>query len=209
MVFTLPETRYVRERQLDQYQHSTTTAIESQSTAETEKEIAETAERNSTDVEVQQRASLLGHGYPTKAQRWGLTPVAFDSATLKHVLRDLYLPFQIATFPIILFGACCLAFGCNMLLILNLLESSAFSGAPWHFTPFQVGLTNFAFLVGAVIGVLTAGPFSDWISMKLTKRNHGIREPEMRLYSFIPFLCLGAIGMTVGLRFTKFFYVLD
>ena len=40
---------------------------------------------------------------------------------------------------------------------------------------------NFAILIGAFIGLATAGPFSDWVSARATKKNNGIREPEMRL----------------------------
>lgn len=42
-------------------------------------------------------------------------------------------------------------------------------------------------LVGAFIGLLTAGPASDIFSANLTKRNNGIREPEMRLIAMVPY----------------------
>jgi hypothetical protein len=34
--------------------------------------------------------------------------------------------------------------------------------------------------------------------MVLTKRNDGVREPEMRLLTFIPFVAIAVVGMTVG-----------
>ena len=40
---------------------------------------------------------------------------------------------------------------------------------------------NFAILAGALIGLATAGPLSDWVSARVTKRNRGITEPGMRL----------------------------
>jgi hypothetical protein len=40
---------------------------------------------------------------------------------------------------------------------------------------------NFAILIGALIGLATAGPLSDWVSARATKKNRGVREPEMRL----------------------------
>ncbi|KAF5644092.1 HOL1 substrate-H+ antiporter [Fusarium sp. NRRL 52700] len=45
----------------------------------------------------------------------------------------------------------------------------------------SIGFLNFSILVGALIGFVTAGPFSDWVSAKATTRNGGIREPEMSL----------------------------
>jgi hypothetical protein len=58
-------------------------------------------------------------------------------------------------------------------------------------------------MVGGIFGLVTAGPFSDWVSMKLTKRNNGIREPEMRLPSFLPFLIIGFIGLLVSTDFSN------
>jgi hypothetical protein len=64
-----------------------------------------------------------------------------------------------------------------------------------------LGFTNFAILVGALIGLATAGPLSDWVSARATKRNHGVREPEMRLPAMIPYVLimyLGNIIVSVG-----------
>ena len=60
---------------------------------------------------------------------------------------------------------------------------------------------NFAILVGALIGLFTAGPLSDYVSSRSTRRNNGIREPEMRLPAMIPYIIimyLGNIVVAVG-----------
>jgi len=60
---------------------------------------------------------------------------------------------------------------------------------------------NFAILVGALIGLATAGPLSDWVSARSTRLNNGIREPEMRLPAMIPYVLimyLGNIVVSVG-----------
>ncbi|KAK0945149.1 hypothetical protein LTS01_026068, partial [Friedmanniomyces endolithicus] len=59
--------------------------------------------------------------------------------------------------------------------------SQNFANPPYNFRPQSIGFMNFAILVGAMIGLATAGPFSDWISARATRKNRGIREPEMRL----------------------------
>lgn len=51
--------------------------------------------------------------------------------------------------------------------------------------------------MGATIGMLTAGPLSDWVSMRATRKNNGIREPEMRLPSLIPFVLCTIVGTLV------------
>lgn len=57
----------------------------------------------------------------------------------------------------------------------NIVQSPVLSSL-YGFTPSQVGNSNLALLVGAVTGLLTAGPFSDWLSIRLTKRNNDVRE---------------------------------
>lgn len=51
------------------------------------------------------------------------------------------------------------------------------------------GFFNFAILIGALLGLLTAGPLSDWISMRATIKNNGVREPEMRLPAMVCCQC--------------------
>ncbi len=51
---------------------------------------------------------------------------------------------------------------------------------------------------GAVIGLVTAGPLSDFVSARATVRNRGIREPEMRLPTLIPYVIFMMIGMIIS-----------
>jgi hypothetical protein len=48
-----------------------------------------------------------------------------------------------------------------------------------------------------MIGLFTAGPLSDMVAASLTKRNRGIREPEMRLLAMIPYVIIMIIGNVV------------
>lgn len=61
----------------------------------------------------------------------------------------------------------------------------------------MAGFYNWAIFVGALIGLITAGPLSDWISMHLTRKAGGIREPEMRLPAMIPYVLILIIGMAI------------
>lgn len=76
-------------------------------------------------------------------------------------------------------------------------QSQVFAAPPYNKSAAAVGHTNWALLLGSIIGMATAGPLSDWISMKMTKTNNGIREPEMRLVSLIPFTIASSIGTLV------------
>ncbi|KAL3445285.1 major facilitator superfamily domain-containing protein [Aspergillus insuetus] len=70
----------------------------------------------------------------------------------------------------------------------------AFAAPPYNFSSQTIGFLNFATLIGALIGLLTNGPLSDWVSMRATIKNRGIREPEMRLLAMIPYLLVCVLG---------------
>jgi hypothetical protein len=62
--------------------------------------------------------------------------------------------------------------------------ASAYSTA-YGFKPYQTGLCFFAAIIGALIGIFCGGNLGDSIADYFTKRNGGIREPEMRLPAII------------------------
>jgi len=65
----------------------------------------------------------------------------------------------------------------------------------YGFAAWQSGLCFIAGLLFTLCGIYGGGVFSDWVADYFTKRNGGIREPEMRL----PALMLGLIASPVGL----------
>jgi MFS family permease len=62
--------------------------------------------------------------------------------------------------------------------------ASAFS-TTYNFEAWKSGLTFIAAIVGAGLGIIFGGRISDWVADFFTKRNNGIREPEMRLPAMI------------------------
>lgn len=66
--------------------------------------------------------------------------------------------------------------------------ASAFSTA-YGFEAWQSGLCFFSAVIGCFFGIFLGGNFSDWVADYFTRRNGGIREPEMRL----PAIMIGAI----------------
>ena len=199
MVVFLPETKYARAE--TEHPRNISTDEEEARRAYI-KEPASTLADIKTEPIAQYREaaghpSYVGRGQPTMPQRWGVN-LKVDTSQLKFLPRDFFTPIHIACYPIILFAACCVGFGANCLLVLNLLESPAFSAPPYDFSPASVGFVNFALMIGGIVGLILGGPFSDWVSMTLTRRNRGVREPEMRLMAMIPFLMIGLIGLMVS-----------
>lgn len=131
-----------------------------------------------THIPTAERDPWLGKGSPSKKQ-WGLyTPSANP---LKSIAIDLFIPWKLFLFPIVEFSSFVVSWTCSSFLTINLTQSQNFAAPPYNFDSQSIGFMNFAILIGAGIGLATAGPFSDWVSARATRKNHGIREPEMRL----------------------------
>lgn len=151
-----------------------------------------------THEETAARDPYLGKGRPSR-QQW--MPFQPNRHPFKTILLDLWLPWKMFAFPIVEFASFVVSWSCSSFLTINLTQSQALAAPPYNWSPQTVGQTNWAILVGASIGLATAGPFSDWVADKMTKRNGGIREPEMRLLAMIPYVIimyLGNIIVSVG-----------
>ncbi|KXG51345.1 Major facilitator superfamily domain, general substrate transporter [Penicillium griseofulvum] len=69
--------------------------------------------------------------------------------------------------------------------IMNGTTSIILGGDPYNFGSSMVGLCYLAPITGVVIGSLFTGRFSDWLTVKLARRNGGIMEAEHRLWPFM------------------------
>ncbi|KAI9815927.1 MAG: hypothetical protein M1827_001919 [Pycnora praestabilis] len=138
-----------------------------------------------------QRDPFLGKGTPSKAQ-WRLYQP--NAHPFKSIAIDLWTPWKLFAFPIVEFASFVVSWSASSFLTLNLVQSQAFAAPPYNFSSISIGFMNFAILIGQLIGLVTAGPLSDWISMRATRRNKGIREPEMRLPTMIPYVLIMILG---------------
>lgn len=133
----------------------------------------------------------LGRGVPSKAQ-WAIFPPYTGNA-----LQDIWVPWKLFAFPIVEFAAFVVSWSSSALLTVNLTQAQVFAAPPYLFSSSIVGYLNFATLVGALIGLFSAGPLSDAVAARATKRNRGVREPEMRLVAMVPFVICMIIGNIV------------
>ena len=81
--------------------------------------------------------------------------------------------------------------------------SSWMAEPPYNFDAAQIGLMSLPAWIGSTLGALIVGPLSDWLIIVLARRNHGIYEPEMRLWvivAFIPFVPAGLFMFGFGLN---------
>ncbi|KAK5116411.1 hypothetical protein LTR62_007958 [Meristemomyces frigidus] len=188
LIVAFPETRW---RRNNGSQLSGLTSDQTKHNGNIE-EAAVQSEANSESANGQ----VVGQGAPNKSQ-W--SPLQAPSSNWLHFLiRDLTTPLLVFFNPIILWAALMLAGPADLLLLFNLTESLLFTSPAYNFTPGAVGNTNFAFFVGGLLGLATAGPFSDWIAALLTRRNNWIREAEFRLPALIPFVIFFVVSHVVG-----------
>jgi hypothetical protein len=132
-------------------------------------------------------------GRPNKAQ---LMPLGKWSAH-ESIVAAVWLPIKMIKLPIVIWGALQFTFCASCFLMVNITQSQALGAPPFNFSPANVGYTNLALFVGTSFSLITAGPFSDWISNRATLRNDGIREPEMRLPALLPFVVCAIVGCVV------------
>lgn len=136
-------------------------------------------------------------GGPSRAQFAPLPRSRFTRDLGSSVARDVLSPVRVFTFPIVLWAALTMGFASNCLLALNLTESQVFAAPPYGFGSAQIGYTNFAFAVGAVVALATAGPLSDAVALRRARRNGGVLEAEFRLWSVAPYVVACLVGMVV------------
>ena len=217
-IFCLPETKWSRGRreQLDSGQsvrNTTTTGhvqpnpvnnLDSTGARKGNAEFAriqsstETEERQTQDSPADTDGHYFRLGRPAKYQFQPFATSAHRDSLWLSLIRDFLVPFKIFFFPIVAFGGFSFAWAASVYGYINFDQSQLLAAPPYNFTILQVGYSNFACFVGAMFGLFTAGPFSDWVSMRATRRNGGIREPEMRLPALIPYLVLMVVGEVVA-----------
>jgi Major Facilitator Superfamily len=193
LLFFFPETLWNRSTQSPKVQSGTTTPLQDgkpQLTTHSDSSSAEEAIADESIVDHQ-----LGRGRPSRSQ-FNLTQ-GINRKALSTIWHHIVTPIELFSFPIVFWVCMAMGAAANALLCVNITQSQALAAPPYNFGPQNVGFANFALAAGAVIGLLTAGPMSDWIAMRATRRNGGIREPEMRLPALIPFILIAALGMTV------------
>ncbi|KND86698.1 putative MFS-type transporter [Tolypocladium ophioglossoides CBS 100239] len=99
---------------------------------------------------------------------------------LRHAARSL----KFLTWPVIFYAG--FSYG-SYLIWFNVLNSTAsiiLSGEPYNFGASMVGLSYLSCCVGVIFGSFVSGKLSDWLTIKLARRNNGIMEAEHRLWPF-------------------------
>lgn len=96
------------------------------------------------------------------------------------------------------------------LVILSITYAQRLEMLPWHFSPSVVGTVQVGAAIGALVG-LAYGQLTEPVSRFLTRRNHGIREPEHVLPNFVFPSVVAGVGLItygfVGMEPEKYSWV--
>lgn len=129
--------------------------------------------------------------------------LAFWSEPDPHVsLYKAFLrPFILFTYPTVMWASVVYGMSLSWNVILASVVSQLF-GPKYGFDSQAQGLVFLSPFVGSVVGTYLCGPLSDRIATYYTKRNNGIREPEMRL----PTCVIAAVLVMIGCLITGVTY---
>ncbi|KAH6984738.1 major facilitator superfamily domain-containing protein [Ilyonectria sp. MPI-CAGE-AT-0026] len=118
-----------------------------------------------------------------------------DAINPKIRLKAAFLrPLVLLGYPTVLWA--CLVFGMALTwnIVLSLTVAQLFAPPPYAFSSSAQGLVFLSPFVGSLAGTYICGPLADRIALYYTRRNNGIREPEMGL----PIAAVAAILTIVG-----------
>lgn len=104
--------------------------------------------------------------------------------TQESFWKLFWRPFALILLPPVLWSSLVQAVTIGFIVAVTSNVASAYS-TTYNFQPYQTGLCFFAAILGALVGIFCGGYLGDKTADFFTKRNGGIREPEMRLPAMI------------------------
>ncbi|CAI7636315.1 unnamed protein product [Penicillium glandicola] len=181
LFFFCEETNYVRAHPVEPSTVVSETPKVSSEDSEKDKSMA-------ADPEAATAASIrAGHSkksYVKKLALWG------PSLEQNNLFRQFWQCLYYLSWPVIFYAG--FSYG-SYLVYFNIMNGTAsiiLGGEPYNFGSSMVGLSYLAPIFGVVLGSIFTGRFSDWLTIKLARRNNGVMEAEHRLWPFLACLVL-------------------
>ncbi|CAJ2501731.1 Uu.00g045840.m01.CDS01 [Anthostomella pinea] len=183
--FTFPETAFKRDTQND----PNTSGSER---VDLEKANATQNDRNTSgsgevDVEKPNATPQLHTFIPRKESYLQSLKIFRKTLTEESLLKMFVRPFALICLPPVLWAALVQSVTIGFLVAVSSNVATAYQTA-YGFEAWQAGLCFVAAVIGSLVGIPAGGTLGDKTADWFTKRNGGIREPEMRLPAMM--LCL-------------------
>ena len=114
-----------------------------------------------------------------------------DDSFFKLLIR----PLPLFLHPAILWATLIQGAMIGWTVMIGVVLAAIFLGPPLWFDEVQTGYMYTGPFIGAILGFVLSGLLADWSAKFMTRRNHGVYEPEFRLLLVIPQLIFGCIGL--------------
>lgn len=183
VIFAFPETAYPRSDPLLD-PHAATVPITQQNVSSKE-----------SDVEKSEAAETALEPPPKRTYVQSLALFS-RKYTDESFLKLLFRPIVLLTLPPVFWATLVMAGTIGFLVAITSNFAPAFEDT-YDFKPWQAGLCFIGSLIGSSFGILFGGHFSDWVADILTRRNGGIREPEMRLPAILVSVVTAPLALTL------------
>ncbi|KAF9870045.1 major facilitator superfamily transporter [Colletotrichum karsti] len=153
-------------------------------------------EKNPADTATQAPGMGSNHGVEYREKTFIQSLNLFDGRKTNESYWKLLLrPFPLFAQPAFIWG--CLVQGTMIgwTVFIGVIVAAIFLGPPYYWNEVYAGYAYVGAFVGALVGFIIAGAFSDWSAKFLTRRNNGVYEPEFRIVMVIPMFIIGSIGL--------------
>ncbi|RCK63389.1 Protein HOL1 [Candida viswanathii] len=125
-----------------------------------------------------------------------ITPASYlQGLGFKQYAKRFLLYFKVFTLPGVWFSGLLWGLQDAYMTFFLTTQDTYFYEEPWNYSNAGVAIMNVATLIGAVVGCIVLGLFSDYHVIWLAKRNHGVMEAEYRLYLLIITLVISPVGL--------------
>ncbi|KAK4209683.1 protein HOL1 [Rhypophila decipiens] len=196
----VPETRYFRDENLNV------------AGSDSEAVISAPPSNEKVDQGGKEEAALGVPQVPKKSWMQELSlwsGVAPDTTLFKMFVR----PLPMFVYPCVVYSFLGYAVSLVLTVAVNILNSFVLQAPPYSWSPMINGLINIPGLIGNLAGSFAGGWLVDLFCDWRTRHNHGIYEPENRLYlNILPLLITGAgclvfgYGVEHALHWTSLFF---
>ncbi|GAB7355123.1 hypothetical protein MBLNU459_g5699t2 [Dothideomycetes sp. NU459] len=192
IVLCVPETSYVRPRVISHLTPATNGHEEEYKTGMDEKSGKEHIEA----VPIPEHVTGNGRSANSESKHsyWRSLSIFTGRYTDAPTWKIFTRPLIVFWYPPILWGFLVYGTTLTWIVVFSVVNGVLFTSPPYNFTVGEAGLTSLSPFILCMIGEAISGPLNDWICLKLTKRNHGIYEPEFRLVLMSVVVILGTVG---------------
>ncbi|KAI1616481.1 major facilitator superfamily domain-containing protein [Exophiala viscosa] len=187
VVLTFPETAYNRSAHpegISTTLHHVSAAYGHTNSDEAPGEVGTETGDKAVDRSVYYRETAEVRAHPAKRTWTQELPLFRGTFTEESLLAMTLRPLGLLILPPVLWATLVQSVTIGFITAVTSNVASAFS-TTYGFEAWQSGLCFFSAIIGACLGIIFGGMTSDRVADFFTRRNGGIREPEMRLPSIM------------------------